>query len=190
MQFTPDIKERYAAALRNLIAQRVIKGENLQKNLRLLKIILIFSSLCRSEIKAEVNAFKSIEKLLLYASLKFDESQKILTYNIKGEQGVKIDYSILKLIILELVAAPTETDVNLKVNILKNRIILTVQNAKPSKILKCLVKKIKGVLIKEKAESNLAVMLPALCVLNYDNLTEDNEDYDDPFSSVNIMLFR
>lgn len=190
MQFTPNIKERYAAALRNLITRRVEKKENLQKNLRLLKIILIFSTLCRSETKEEVNVFKGFEKFLLYVSLKFDESQKILTYSVKGEQGLKIDYSILKLIILELLATPTETDVNLKVNILKNRIILTVQKAKPSKILKCLVKKLKGVLIKEKAESNLAVMLPAPCVWPLENLVEDNEDFLDPFSSVNIMLFR
>ena len=190
MQFTPNIWEKYAASLRNLIAKRLSKGEHPQKNMRLLKIILVFSALCRRETKEETKVFKSVERLLLYASLKFDESQKILTYSVKGEHGLKIDYSILKLIILELVADPTETDVNLKINILKNRIILTVQNAEPSKILKCLVKKLRGVLIKEKAESNFAVMLPALCVLNYDNLTEDNEDYEDTFSSVNIMLFR
>ena len=189
MQFTPNINERYAAALRNLIVRRLIKGENTKKNLRLLKIILVFSSLCREE-KENVNVFENAQNLLNAAALNFNKNEKNLTYSIKGEQGYKINYSILKLLILELASTPTQAKVYIKINLLEDRMIFTVQNAEPTKILKCLVKKLKGTLIKTRGESNFSVMLSSPCVYNYESLIEDTQDYSDSFSAVNIMLSR
>ncbi len=189
MQFTPNIMERYAAALRNLIARRVIKGENTPKNLRLLKIILVFSSIWRSETKGKVNVFKNAQRLLNAAALKLDENEIDLIYDLKGEKAYEIDFGLLKLLILELVSTPTKTKVDIKMIFLKDRMIFTVQNAKASKILKSLVKKLKGVLIKTRGESNFAVRLSSPCVYDYEISTEDTEDFEDSFSTVNIMLY-
>ena len=159
VQYTPNIKERYAAALRNLITWRVIKGENLQKNLRLLKIILIFSALCRSKIIEKVNLYKNIEKLLNAVTLKFYEEEKILNYKLVGHKTYETDYNLLKLLILELISIPTQTMVNIKILFLKDRTILTVQNVEATKNLKYLVKKTKGILIKIRGESNEAAYI-------------------------------
>ena len=190
MQFTPNIWEKYAASLRNLISKRLSKGENLQKNMRLLKIILVFSALCRSKIIEKVNLYKNIEELLNAAALKFYEEEKILNFQLSGSNTYETDYNLLKLLILELISTPTQNIVNIKILFLNGRIILTVQNVEATKNLKYLVRKTKGILIKIRGESNLAVKISTPCVLTFENLAEDNEDLSDPFSSVNIMLFR
>ena len=190
MQFTPNIKERYAAGLREIITRRILKGENTPKNKKLLKIILVFSHLCRNEIKENINLLNSIENLLKVVALKYNENQKSLTYDITGRKNYEIDYELLKLLVLESVFNPTQIKVRINVKLLESRIIFTVQNAKPSKILKCLIKKGKGILINEKTGSNFAIMLPVKNVLHYENFKEKSEDYSDPFSALNIMLFQ
>ena len=189
MQFTPNIKERYAAALRILITHRIIKGEVTPKNKKLLKIITVFSHLVRKETNQNVNLFKNAEKLLQYALQKLKEKGVLLKYKINREQNYKVDYNLLKLLILELVTNPTQSIVYLQIKFLNDRMIFVVKNANLSKISKCLAKKLKANLIKIRGESNFAVMLSAPCVLN-ENLIEDYEDYKNPFSTVNIMLFE
>lgn len=190
MQFTPNIKERYAASLRNLIMRRATKGKKTEKNLRLLKIITVFSALIRSSYKENVNLYENIEKLLKTVRFKFYEQEKLLSFSLKGQRIYKIDFYLLKLLILELISAPTQKNVELKIFLLEESLIITVKNARATKILKCLVKKLKGILINIRGESNLAVKISAPCVLDFENLAKDNEIYEDLFSSVNIMLFR
>ena len=189
MQFTPNIWERYAATLRNLITRRLIKGENIPKNFRLLKIILVFSALVRCESKESIKLYKNLEKLLNYAAKKISAKGISLKYSINEKQNYIIDYNLLKLLVLELVANPTQNTVKLEIKFLKERMIFTVQNATASKILKRLAKKLNTILIKTRGESNFAIMLPAPCVLTLENSVEDSEDYENLFSSVNIMLF-
>ena len=101
-----------------------------------------------------------------------------------------MDYDILKLLVLELLSTPTQNIVYLEIKFLKDRILFIVQNATLTKISNCLAKRLKATMIKIRGESNFAVMLPAPCVLVNENLLEDYEDYENPFSSVNIMLFE
>ncbi len=181
MQFNPSKKERYAAALRKIIAKRLLAQKEISKNLKLLKIILVFSALCREQTKEKFKLFECCQKLL---------TETRINFSLKGEKSYEIDYYLLKLLILELVSAPHKEQIVFRGEFLKNRIIFTVKNAELTQIAKALIKKLNGVLIKTRGESNFAVMLSAPCVLKTQNLIEDTEDFKNPFSSINIMIFQ
>ncbi len=190
MQFNPANKERYAAVLRNIIANRLINEKDILKNLKLLKIISVFSALNREKIMENVNLPKNIQNLLNKAYLKYKEQGKFLNFAFQGNQNYQIDYNLLKLLILELVSSPIKDECFFKGIFLENRIIFVVKKAEQTQIAKALIKKLNGIVLKERTESNFAVMLSAPCILKTEDSIEDTEDFKNPFSTVNIMLFR
>lgn len=190
MQFNPVKKERYAATLRKIIAKRLINNKCTPKNLKLLKIISVFSALSRDELRENVNLQKNIQNLLNKAYLKYKEQGKFLNFTIQGNQNYQIDYNLLKLLILELISSPIKDECFFKGLFLENRIIFVVKKAEQTQIAKALIKKLNGIALKERTESNFAVMLSAPCVLKTEDLIVDTEDLKNLFSSVNIMLFR
>ena len=188
VQFTPNKNQRYAANLRKIIAKRLINEKDTQKNLKLLKIISVFSALCREERKEKVKLLNALENLLTQVSLKYKRKEKDLDFVLGGNENYEIDYSILKLLVLEMLSSPTKDEIFFEGQFLKNRIIFTVQNANPTQVSECFIRKLKGVLIKTRGESNFSVMLSAPSFSYDKSLSEDNEDFKNSFSTINVML--
>lgn len=185
MQFSPNIRTRYAAALRIYIHKKVNKNGIDKKTTSLYRNILLFEIL-KCDKAFETDLYYFFDRLSCAVSVEKLKSVKWIDIRVSGADFGKINRNAMIYIISRCFDAKY-----IRINLRSGYIKITADKITADENLKRIIRNLKGVIIKDIAKNKYGIFIPFSRCKNPILKSPDEYDYlFNPLSPLKVFLGR